>query len=117
MESLIPTRFTGPQRIVCLTEETTEWLYLLGEERRIVGISGYKNFRSLFRALRRGQTEARQIIAVHVVMLGASLIMMRPMAYVVWIVSWATLWRVSNRLRAIAEHGGMTRSKDRRCGR
>ncbi len=32
---------TGPQRIVCLTEETTEWLYLLGEEARIVGISGY----------------------------------------------------------------------------
>ncbi|MDO9360103.1 MAG: cobalamin-binding protein [Polaromonas sp.] len=31
----------GPQRIVCLTEETTEWLYLLGEESRIVGISGY----------------------------------------------------------------------------
>jgi len=31
----------GPQRIVCLTEETTEWLYLLGEEHRIVGISGY----------------------------------------------------------------------------
>ena len=31
----------GPQRIACLTEETTEWLYLLGEERRIVGISGY----------------------------------------------------------------------------
>ena len=30
-----------PQRIVCLTEETTETLYLLGEERRIVGISGY----------------------------------------------------------------------------
>jgi iron complex transport system substrate-binding protein len=31
----------GPQRIVCLTEETTEWLYLLGEQHRIVGISGY----------------------------------------------------------------------------
>jgi len=30
-----------PERIVCLTEETTEWLYLLGEEARIVGISGY----------------------------------------------------------------------------
>ena len=30
-----------PQRIVCLTEETVETLYLLGEERRIVGISGY----------------------------------------------------------------------------
>jgi iron complex transport system substrate-binding protein len=31
----------APSRIVCLTEETTEWLYLLGEEARIVGISGY----------------------------------------------------------------------------
>ena len=31
----------GPKRIVCLTEETTEWLYLLGQEHRIVGISGY----------------------------------------------------------------------------
>jgi iron complex transport system substrate-binding protein len=30
-----------PQRIVCLTEETTEWLYLLGQETRIVGVSGY----------------------------------------------------------------------------
>jgi iron complex transport system substrate-binding protein len=30
-----------PQRIVCLTEEPTEVLYALGEEHRIVGISGY----------------------------------------------------------------------------
>jgi iron complex transport system substrate-binding protein len=30
-----------PERIVCLTEETVETLYLLGEERRIIGISGY----------------------------------------------------------------------------
>lgn len=30
-----------PQRIVCLTTETTEVLYLLGEQHRIVGISGY----------------------------------------------------------------------------
>jgi iron complex transport system substrate-binding protein len=30
-----------PQRIVCLTEETTETLYLLGAEARIVGISGF----------------------------------------------------------------------------
>src|SRR5216117_2944400 len=30
-----------PQRIICLTEETTETLYLLGEQDRIVGISGY----------------------------------------------------------------------------
>jgi iron complex transport system substrate-binding protein len=32
---------TGPHRIVCLTEETTETLYRLGEEDRIVGISGF----------------------------------------------------------------------------
>ncbi|UOF16140.1 cobalamin-binding protein [Lysobacter capsici] len=31
----------GPQRIVCLTEEPTETLYLLGEQDRIVGISGF----------------------------------------------------------------------------
>lgn len=30
-----------PQRIVCLTEETTEAIYLLGEQHRIVGISGF----------------------------------------------------------------------------
>ncbi len=30
-----------PQRIVCLTEETVETLYLLGEQDRIVGVSGY----------------------------------------------------------------------------
>ena len=38
---LLNTLADGPRRIVCLTEETTEWLYLLGEEARIVGISGY----------------------------------------------------------------------------
>ena len=39
-----PMTFTiprGPQRIVCLTEEPTELLYLLGEEHRIVGITAY----------------------------------------------------------------------------
>jgi iron complex transport system substrate-binding protein len=35
------SRLSGPQRIVCLTEEPTEVLYALGEERRIVGISGF----------------------------------------------------------------------------
>jgi iron complex transport system substrate-binding protein len=35
----VPTRY--PSRIVCLTEETTETLYLLGEGDRVVGVSGY----------------------------------------------------------------------------
>jgi iron complex transport system substrate-binding protein len=34
-------RHFPPQRIVCLTEETVETLYLMGEEQRIVGVSGY----------------------------------------------------------------------------
>ena len=35
------TLVSYPQRIVCLTEETTETLYLLGQGDRIVGVSGY----------------------------------------------------------------------------
>ena len=35
----LPSSF--PRRIVCLTEETTETLYLLGEQHRIAGVSGY----------------------------------------------------------------------------
>jgi iron complex transport system substrate-binding protein len=34
-------RVFPPSRIVCLTEETVETLYLLGEDHRIVGVSGY----------------------------------------------------------------------------
>ena len=30
-----------PRRIICLTEETTEWIYRLGQADRIVGVSGY----------------------------------------------------------------------------
>jgi iron complex transport system substrate-binding protein len=36
-----PDAHKGPQRFVCLTEETTETLYLLSEQDRIVGISGF----------------------------------------------------------------------------
>ena len=70
--------------------------------RDVVGISAYKNFRVLFGAIRKRRSEAIQIAALHVVLLGASIVFMRPLAYVVWILSWSTLWRVSNRLRAIA---------------
>ncbi len=82
--------------------------------RDITGVSGMKVIKGLFRAARTGSVEARQIIAVQVVILGASIVFMRPLAYVIWMGSWITLWRVSNRLRAIAEHGGMVRSRDRR---
>ncbi len=35
------SRMFPPERVVCLSEETTETLYLLGEDQRVVGISGY----------------------------------------------------------------------------
>ena len=82
--------------------------------RDALGVSAAKNFRVLLDAVAKGRSEALQILAVHVVMLGASIVTLRPLAYLVWIGSWSTLWKVSNRLRAIAEHGGMIRSRDRR---
>lgn len=38
---VVSVTMRGPRRIVCLTEEPTETLYLLGEDARIVGISGF----------------------------------------------------------------------------
>ena len=52
-----------PERIVCLTEETVETLYLLGEEHRIAGVSGYAvrppRVRSSARATRRSNSRRR----------------------------------------------------------
>ncbi len=82
--------------------------------RDAVGISAWKGFKGLYFAAKKGRTEARQIIGLHVVLAGLSVAVMRPLVYVVWILSFSTLWKVSNRLRAVAEHGGLERSKDRR---
>jgi len=86
--------------------------------RDLTGESAYKNFKGLWFNIRKGRREALQILAVQAVLLGASLaagfVWGAWWAYPVWIVSWSTLWKFSNRLRAIAEHGGMERSPDRR---
>lgn len=82
--------------------------------RDATGVSAYKLFRGVFASARRGRREAWYIIGFHVVFLGVTIAVARPVVYLVWILSWSTLWRVTNRIRAIAEHGGMTRSKDRR---
>ncbi len=82
--------------------------------RDALGESAAKNLKALWRSVRTGQREALQILGVQVVLLGAAVAVGEPLAYVVWIGSWSTLWKVSNRLRAIAEHGGMERSPDRR---
>src|SRR6476469_6532360 len=78
--------------------------------RDLLGVSGTKNLKALWRSLRRPSLEAWQIVAVQVGLLGASIALGRPLAYLVWILSWMTLWKLSNRLRAIAEHGGMEHS-------
>ncbi len=82
--------------------------------RDAVGISAWKNLKVLIHAIGRRKPEALQILAVQVAMVGVSIAVGRPLMYVVWFVSWSTGWKVSNRLRALAEHGGLTRSKDRR---
>ncbi len=82
--------------------------------RDLLGESAWKNFKGLGHSIRRRAPEALQIVVVQAVLLGASIAVGAPIAYLVWIGSWSTLWKFSNRLRAIAEHGGMERSADRR---
>jgi fatty acid desaturase len=86
--------------------------------RDAVGISGWKNFKVLLFATRtkQGRAVAMPILSVQVVMFAALWAATGAWwAYpAFWWLSWMTQWRVLNRLRAIAEHGGMQASKDRR---
>jgi len=84
-------------------------------------ISGSKNLRALWGAWKRGgvgRTIASQIVAtqaavwvVLIALFGVDRWWLYP---VLWLAPWMSVWKVINRLRAIAEHGGMTRSPDRR---
>jgi fatty acid desaturase len=85
--------------------------------RDAVGISGYKNLRGLLRGLRTDgvRVHAWRILVVQAVLATASVLAGHWWLYwVMWWVPWMTQWRVINRLRAIAEHGGMERNDDRR---
>jgi fatty acid desaturase len=86
--------------------------------RDAIGISGWKNLRGLLFALksRNARPLALRILAVQVVLFaGLGLATGRWWIYpALWLAPWMTVWRVINRLRSIAEHGGMTRSSDRR---
>ena len=86
-------------------------------KRDLFFISGYKNLKGLYYALRSpsARAVALKIIAAQVVILAVFTLFGRPWLYpLLWLAPWLTVWRVLNRLRAIAEHGGMTRSADRR---
>lgn len=81
------------------------------------GTSGWKNLKGLLGALRseRARPVALRILGAQAVLLGAAVAVGRWWLYpLLWLLPWMTSWRVINRLRAIAEHGGMQRSKDRR---
>lgn len=87
--------------------------------RDAVGLTGVKLLRGLLRgcvsedAKVRGQ--ARSIVAVQLVLLGVCFAVGHPWVYLLlWLLPHLTVWRVFNRLRAIAEHGGMRQSSDRR---
>lgn len=89
--------------------------------RDAVGISGWKNLRGLLRALRAptARPVALRIVAAQVAV-AAALVAIggwgRWWLYpLLWLAPWMTVWRVLNRLRSIAEHGGMARSTDRRA--
>jgi fatty acid desaturase len=86
--------------------------------RDAIGISGAKNLAGVGAAL--GSPTARPVAARIVAAQGAMWAMSwlftgRWYVYpILWFAPWMTGWRVVNRLRAIAEHGGMRRSDDRR---
>jgi fatty acid desaturase len=83
--------------------------------RDATGQTGWKLFRGLLRAARKRKPTAVRILACQVPILAAFTLVGRPELYVLlWWLPHLTVWRVINRLRSVAEHGGMMRSSDRR---
>ena len=85
--------------------------------RDIVGRTGWRLFKPLFGALasRNGRAVAIQILATQAVILAGFTLAGWPQLYfLLWLAPYLTVWRLLNRLRAVAEHGGMMRSSDRR---
>ncbi len=85
--------------------------------RDAVGNSGWKNLKGLLLAVRSPTARplALRILGMQLVVLVGFTLVGRPELYLLlWLAPWMTVWRVLNRLRAVAEHGGMTRSPDRR---
>jgi fatty acid desaturase len=83
------------------------------------GITGWKLTKGLFRGVVAEPVKVRHaaqaIVATQLVMLGLFTLAGHPwMYFILWFLPHLTVWRVINRLRSIAEHGGMRHSPDRR---
>ncbi len=77
--------------------------------------TGWKIRKPLLQLAWQRNPIALQIVAVQAVILGAFTLVGRPELYLfLWVLPEMSVWRVLNRLRAIAEHGGMKQSDDRR---
>jgi fatty acid desaturase len=85
--------------------------------RDMFGESGVKLLRGLLRAL-RNPTARRSVTEILCVQMILAVVLGFTVAWwawpVLWLAPWMTVWRVINRLRAIAEHGGMTNDNDER---
>ena len=87
--------------------------------RDATGRTGWKLFKGLFRAAGGAPSpirfQARAIIGTQLVLIAVGVALGHPIVYfILWLAPYLTVWRVINRLRAVAEHGGMQASKDRR---
>jgi fatty acid desaturase len=87
--------------------------------RDATGQTGFKLVSAQFKVLRKPIPEAKRVVlkiyGVQLVLAAMSAVAGYPLVYwLLWFAPYMTVWRVINRLRSIAEHGGLQRSKDRR---
>jgi fatty acid desaturase len=87
--------------------------------RDATGRTGLRLLRQQLAGLRSPDVRVRRtlwkILLVQAILLGASILSGYPLVYpLLWLLPFLTVWRVINRLRSIAEHGGMMASRDRR---
>ncbi len=87
--------------------------------RDATGRTGLRLMRDQLDGLRstgRRRRQTLEMLAVQAVLLGVATLAGYPLVYpLLWLAPFLTAWRAINRVRAIAEHGGMDASRDRRA--
>jgi fatty acid desaturase len=97
----------------------TKASFLRKMKRDALGTTGYKmlrgQFLGMFSKVDIQRSTQRRIFLVQFVLLVIATVFVHPLAYVFfWLLPYLTVWRVMNRLRSIAEHGGLRADNDRR---